>query len=411
MYFLAFLLLYYNRLLTIFFIVVKRNSVFKNLIWRKREEMKNETDRWRKWKSVFAIAFIAAVATAIYLTIDTYIMHHVILNEDPWIPVFTYLIMGGWTGTICFWVFNKIIKSFTAWGVINWSTVKDYKGFSIGCRKSQLFALTTGSLGAISTFFCLIGNKTLDASLVTAFNGVSIFYLAFIDSRRKKVNIKTLGIPLILIIVGSFAASVSGGFVFTLFGLAIMLLGRDTTYALDNTVQNVVVNRKEGDDPSAHRQSFGTRSLNRFLSYWQYGKDDSQIHLLNFNFWRFLWLSLSATIVIIGITAWNNTLPVLLGLIGQIWLKAIPWIFCSMLFVFISLTLTLKAYSMVSSTAKVQMIISLQIAVGIPIALVFDQVSRGSVGTIPSDPYIWLVRGLGIVLMTIATAYLVRKTE
>jgi len=193
-----------------------------------------------------------------------------------------------------------------------------------------------------------------------------------------------------------------------LFALAIMLIGRNIPDTIDQIIKQIATKkRQENDPPILYRNPIARR----FLGFWLYKEQETPPHLLNFNFWRFLWLSLSATIVIIGITAWNNTLPVLLGLIGQIWLKAIPWIFCSMLFVFISLTLTLKAYSMVSSTAKVQMIISLQIAVGIPIALVFDQVSRGSVGTIPSDPYIWLVRGLGIVLMTIATAYLVRKTE
>lgn len=311
-------------------------------------------------RATFWISVIAAVFGAFYLVNDTYIMHQVIVAEDAFTAVSAYLILGGWVGTLCFLVYNAFLGKWLD---------QDYPGFNFGTLKMQLLALISGVIAAGSTAFCLTGNQNLDPSLVTALSNLSILYLVFYDWIVEKITLSKIWLPVILVVGGSILASVTrltSGFEITVLGILILLIGRCGTDALEKIV------RQRG------------------------GKHTDAV---TFTFWRMFWLSVAGTLFVVTIAITRDTFHKLTNLLKTTWQPALPWILLTMLFVFFFSTLFQKAMK-IWSLSKISMVVSLQIVLGIPLTLIADRLWPGVFGDIPTDIYVWILRTIGVILLT-----------
>ena len=322
--------------------------------------MKKQTKEGGWSRATFWISVIAAVFGAFYLVNDTYIMHQVIVAEDVFTAVSAYLILGGWIGTFCFLVYNAFLGKWLD---------KDYPGFNFGTLKMQILALTSGAIAASSTAFCLAGNQGLDPSLVTALANLSILYLVLYDWVGKRISWAKIRLPMLLVVGGSILASVtrlSGGLEITLFGILVLFIGRCGTDALEKIV------RQRG------------------------GKHTDAV---TFTFWRMFWLSVTGTLFVVTIAVTRDTFGELTNLLNLVWRPALPWILFTMLLVFFFSTLLQKAMK-VWSLSKISMVVSLQIVLGIPLTLVADCLWPGIFGDIPTDIYVWILRVIGVILLT-----------
>ncbi len=322
------------------------------------------------WSRVaFLSSLAAALFGAFYLANDTFIMHRVIVYpDDPFTAISFYLITGGWIGAVCTLAYNRIFGK---------KIDKDYPGFNLGTLKMQLFAIVSGAIAAASTAFCLVGNQKLDPSLVIGLSTVPIFYLGFYDSWKGYIKLRSIILPGIFVIVGALLTSVenlSGEFKVTLIGILVLLIGRSGTDALEKVV------RQEG--------------------VW---KSDA----VTFNLWRFLWLSIIGTILVFVIARGRGKLGELIA-IRELFFPALPWILLTMFFVFFYNTLIQRAMK-TGAVSKISIVLSLQITLGIPIALIGNKVRPGIFGEIPSDPWVWIVRSVGIGLITSGIIFLRTK--
>jgi len=328
------------------------------------------TGKESDWSQVvFLISLAAAVFGAFYLVNDTFVMHQVIVHEDPFTAVSAYLIYGGWVGTLCFLIYSSFLGK--------WLDRK-YPGFNFGKWGMQGLALLSGAIAAGSTVFCLAGSQTLDPSLVTAFANLSILYLIFYDWTKDRVSLERIWLPTIFVVGGSILASVtrlSGGFEITLLGVLILLVGRCGTDALEK-----IVRQRGGRDVDA----------------------------VTFTFWRMFWLSLTGTGFVIMVSVVRGASDELLSLLRRIALPALPWVLLTMFFVFFFQTLFQRALK-TWALSKVSMVVSLQIALGLPLTLGIDRLWPGVFGNIPRDPMVWVLRFIGAGLMTLGAAFLWRE--
>ncbi len=331
---------------------------------------KNEDES--EWSgSVFLISIVAAIFGALYLANDTFIMHKVIRAKDPFTAVSAYLILGGWIGILCTLVYNALLGR---------RLDKNYPGFNLGTSKMQVLALVSGTIAAGSTTFALMGNQSLDPSLVIALSNLSILYLIFYDGIRGDISLRKLWLPMLLVIIGSILASVTrltGGLEITLLGILILLIGRCGTDALEKIV----------------RQRGGRRS-----------------DAITFTFWRFLWLTISGSIIVSAIALIRGTFDELTRLLITIWRPALPWILLTMFFVFFFNTLLQKAINR-ETVSKVSMVVNLQIVLGIPFTLAGNWLWPGVFGEIPSDSAIWIVRLVGAILIILGVVRLKDEKE
>jgi len=329
--------------------------------------VKREGTGWSR--KTFLISLTAAVFGALYLANDTFIMHRVIVYRDSFTAVSVYLVFGAWVGLICMLIYNSL---FGKW------IDNDYPGFNFGTRKMETFALISGAIAAGSTAFCLMGNQSLDPSLVTALSNLSIIYLVGYDSLRRNISFKNIVVPMSLVVLGSALASItkiSGGFEITLAGILILLIGRCGTDAVEKIV------RQQG--------------------VW---KSDA----ITFNFWRFLWLAVFGTIFSLLVAFARGSINELLTLFLQIWKSALPWILLTMFFVFFFSTLLQKAMK-TGAISKVTLVVNFQIALGIPLTLLLNQIAPGVFGNISQETAVWVVRSVGALMIVFGIYYLRNK--
>lgn len=327
-----------------------------------RTQVQSKDEKEYHWsRHCFYISILSAVFGAFYLANDTFIMHNVIVYPaDTFTAVAFYLITGGWIGFLCMLVYASTIGR----RLID----KNYTGLTFGTRKMQLLALVSGTISAGSTAFCLIGNQALDPSLVIALSAASVVYLAIYDFCKKRTDIKSIIVPILLVAVGSFFSSVtnlSGGFVITWFGILIMIVGRCGTDALENVVS------QEGGN---HTDS------------------------LNFVLWRFFWLALSGTVIMLLIAFARGKIDELIEM-RYVFIPALPWILLTMFLVFFSLSLRQKAMENNTAVSKINLVLNFKTALGIPIALCINAVYPGIFGNLPLDLYVWVIRALGVSLI------------
>lgn len=324
----------------------------------------------QKWLNDYFFASLgSAVSGALYSTNDCYIMHRKITHpNDDSIAVAFYLIVGAWIGVLMTLVLNnpfgQLIDgkySELAWG--NW--------------KIQKFAFVTGFLGALSTLLYLWGNQKFDASLVLGLSNVSIFGLAIYDCLTGNLTAKEIILPVLLMFAGSFLASIkqiTGGIKILSLGLIVLLLGRGTIDTLE----------------AIARQAGG-----------------SQIDAICFNFWRFFWLAVCGTIMMIAMVVLKGKMKELL-LMRKKFFPALLWIAITMFFVFFSNTLSQKAMQD-TALSKVFVVLSFKMALGIPFTLIINWWKPGVLGEVPKDKKTWIARSVGVAVICINTVLVAIK--
>lgn len=326
-------------------------------------------DGWSKL--IFLTALWSAIFGALYSTNDNFIMHHIIVcPNDSFTATAFYLIVGGWIGTLLTLVLNRFLGK---------SMDKSYTGFNFGSLKMQKFALLSGIFGAVSTLLYLWGSQKLDPSLVLGLSSASVIWLCLYDSLTKKIKVRSIIVPLTLVVVGSLIASttrLSGGFKITFLGIIILLVGRCGLDAADG-----IVRKLGGNDTDA----------------------------VIFNFWRFFWLSVSATILMIVVAFLRGTSDELWQM-KDIFLPTLPWILLTMFFVFLSNVLCQKAMQK-GVVSKVFLVTNSKIAIGVPIALLGDAIYPGVFGQLPTEPIVWIVRFAGVVLTAIGVMQLLKERD
>lgn len=318
---------------------------------------------------VLLLALGGALFNALYSSNDNFILHKKITHPtDSFTPIYFYMVIGSWVGTICLLIYNPLFGRFIE---------PNYNGFEFGSWQAQKNAIVSGSLGAVSTIFYLWGNKKLDPSLVLGLSSSTVLFLAVYDSIEERLSLQTIIIPALLLVIGAGLTSmkqIKGGVKFTFIGLFVLLVGRcsvDTAEAI-------------------FRQIGG-----------------NQMDAINFCFWRFVWQSLVLTLIVVAISSITGKIKIVLYHRKQL-KSAMLWIVITMFFVFLSNTLFQKAMQ-TGLISKTQLVMNFRIALGIPITLIANRVYPGIFGdNLPKQKSVWLIRFLGVLLIIVSIAFLIK---
>jgi|GEM_PF-6990627 len=333
-------------------------------------EKKDEVG-WSNKALLFSL--IAAFFGALYLANDTFVMHRLITHQDQFTAVSVYLVLGSWVIMASTLVYNVVFGRHLD---------KGYKGFSLGNKKMQFYSVLCGIIGAVSTIFCVMGNQQLDSSLVTSLSNVAILYVAFYDAASKRIMLKEILLPVILVIGGAFLASMtnfSGGFKISWLGIVILVVLRSSTNAAD------IVCRQKGVMES-----------------------DS----ITFNLWRSLWFVLSATIIILTTEILRGRFGDFCELITKTASSGTAWFFISLtgLLVFFCFVYMNKAMQF-GAASKVCIVTGAEIAFGIPVILIANLLWQGALGEIPNDTFVWICRVAGAVAIGYGIYRIKRKRK
>lgn len=321
-----------------------------------------ESGWWAKWfdKAEF-LALLAAVASALYMTNDNYVMKSVITGSDKTCAALVFLLLGSWAGVLISLVNNVIFGR---------RVDPDYPGMGVGSTKMQLMAIAAGLLGAVSTYCYLKASQDLDPSIVVALASLPMVYLVVYDAVRGNINWKQIWVPLIAAIVGGFLVSreslnLFGSLAFSGTALLLLIVGRSGSSALGKVAE------QEGS-----RSSDG----------------------VTFSFWRMFWFAIVATGLAIGYPATRGVFPTFGETLRGALPMSIPWVCLSLFFAYFGNTLenTAKRFGAVSVVA---MFVGLQTVLGVPLTLIVNGIRPGALGEIPSGVAIWIVRTVGALLL------------
>lgn len=325
-------------------------------------------------RGAISVALSAAFFTALNALIDNYIVHNVIISTDRITAASFYLIVGAWVYILCAVVCNKIFgKQIDA----------DYPGFTLGTKKMHVFTVISGTAGAISTFLYLLGSQKLDPSLVLILSCFAVIYVAVFDILKKNIKSRIIIIPACLIILGSGLASMPNIFSnievveVTVWGIIIFAGFCSVLNAFGDIV------RKKG-----------------------VGSADA----VTFSFWRFIWLSVIATILLIATALIRGKFYDLLEMQKALTLPAFGWISLTMVLANLYNVLSQKALKL-GAVSVVLLSINSKIAMGVLLTVLINFLSPGAFGDIPKEWFVWVARSVGAILTVVGVFNLKQKTE
>lgn len=303
-------------------------------------------------------SLVAAFFGSLYLANDTFVMHHLIKSEDQFTAVSVYLVLGSWVIMFSTLVYNAVLGR---------RLDKDYRGFSFGDKKMQFHSILCGVVGSVSTLFCVMGNQKLDSSLVTSLSNVAILYIAFYDTATKRISLREILFPILLVIVGTFLVSMDGKFKVSWIGILILVLLRSSTDATEKI--------------------FRQRGVR--------GSDS-----VTFNLWRSFWFTIASTVIMISIECMRGFAGQFFELFVVVGSSILAWIFMSLtgLCVFFCFVYVNKAIQ-IGAVSKVCVVTSAEIIFGIPVILVVNYFWPGSLGEIPASVSVWICRCVGAVVI------------
>ena len=335
---------------------------------------KSSTGRW--FKSAFALTIVSGFAFAATTATDNYVVKNkIVIEENPMLAVFTFLLLGAWIGLIVQYFSSNLLGT----GIDN-----DFKKIRIYPFKYQKEAAISGGLSAVATIFALWGGQIADPSVVIVLMNIVMVYLVFYDVIvAKTLLLKSIIIPALLIILGSILASMKDlSFSFEGFGLAlvVLLLGR----GLSSSASKVL------DQKGVRKENEGELIFDP----------------VNYAFLRFFWLAVFGTLLAFG---WSlithNTISLILAL--KIFFPiALPAIIFLMFFVTIA-NATEAAARKVAETSVVSLLVTFQVVVIIPITLIGDLVQKDIFGSLPTNPWVWGFRIAGMLLVIFGVRRLV----
>jgi len=319
------------------------------------------------WRSTFGMAVAAALFTAIYKVMDNYTVHNLITNADGLTAAFSYLVIGGWTGLILGVAFSMLFGK----RLID----PDFDKISIGSGKMQFQAAVTGIISAGSTLFLLWGNQYGDPSVMIALGSGMILYTALYDLLSKQAKLKTLALPLVLIICGSVLSAYSGEIRITAMGLLLVLVVSNGLAAISEIVEQGGARNSDG---------------------------------VNFFIWRFFWLASSGTVLAFLVSSLRGQTEALLQTVENS-LRYIPWIGLTMFFVFLGIGLKLTAKKN-DAVSVILMVLSGSVVLGYIFTIIIDWIAPGTFGVSQSGS-VWTIRAIGAAALILGIAKLRRSTQ
>lgn len=337
--------------------------------------MRNWRIDWR-WIAVFS-----AIAAAIYKANDVYITHNFFNDKDnATVVAFTYLIIGGWVGLICNFFYSIIFGK---------KIDQRFRKITWGSNRTQVFAFISGLFGAITTFFMLLGSSKYDPSVVIPLSSLTIVFLVFYDVSKKQITLEEILKPMIIIILGTIVISLYGldqSIVKISFeAIALLFVFKGVFDAVGNIFSKIGVGLRE---------------------------DSKSSDAVNFAFWRFLWLTVTGTILSVVALNLMGKFSLFLDLLTKQIGVAIYFIAITMFFVFFSNTLQMYAYSLrEGAVSKVTMLLNVQLILGVPLTLVVALFDPIAFGNLPSNLVSWVFKILGSVLIFWGVYLLAKKKD
>jgi len=319
------------------------------------------------WRTGFSLAFLAAVFTAVYKTMDNITVHNYIVAKDQLTQAFSYLVVGGWTGVVFGLMFSLLFgKRFID---------PDFNGLVFRNRDMHWQAMIAGVISAGSTLFLLWGNQLGDPSMLIALGSGVIVFTSLYDVMSKKAKASKLFYPAMLVVVGSALAAFGGSLKVTLTGVLYVVILSNGLAALSEVVEQKGVRASDG---------------------------------VNFFLWRFIWLASTGTVLAIVVSGLRGYSGMLLETVAS-GAKYIPFIALTMFFVFLGIGLKLVAKKS-KAVSEVLIVLSIQMILGYPITVIGNRFKPGLFGEVPSQLWIWGIRLVGAILI-IKAIQILRKQD
>lgn len=330
------------------------------------EEQPVSRPLWRKQRSVFTLALLATLFTAMYKVMDNINLKNFVVAEDALTAVLAYFVFAGWLGVICFLIFaltfgKKLVDPEFA--------RLSFRGES---KNMQLFAFLSGAIAAGGTLFNLWANKYIDPATAIALGSMIIVYTCFYDVLAKEVRLASIILPAVLVTIGGMLSSYSGPLQFSLAGLLLMGLLSNGLFAVSEVTEQKGVRQTDG---------------------------------VNFTFWRFFWLATIGTIIAIVVSLVRGNFSVLTSTISNA-SRYFPFFILTMLFVFLGIGLKLTAKKR-GAISVVLMVLTGQIVLGYLLTFIGNAIVPGLFGALPGVS-VWIVRSFGSILL-IGGIFILRK--
>lgn len=320
-----------------------------------------ESGWWSRWFSrATFLSLLSAIAVALYMTNDNYVMHNVIVGSSKNGALMVCLLIGSWLGVLLSIPNNALFGK---------KIEPRYPGMSFASKKTQLMAVGAGLAGFLSTAFYLKASQDLDSSIVVALAKISMVYLIAYDAFRGNIDWRRVWPPFLAVFAGSFLAGITeiefSIEAFSLGAFLLLVVGSSGATAVGEIFE------QEGA-----RDSDGVT-----LSFWRM-------------FWFAVWSALLAPIGAWILGCWDEFVSILTS---HFWV-AIPWLFLSLFIAYFGNNLrnTAKRYEAVSI---ISIVLSLSVVLGIPLALIVGHISPGALGELPNDTGVWITRGVGALLL------------
>ncbi len=313
---------------------------------------------WRGQSAAFGPLMLAVILTVLYKLGDGYVVGHLIHSDDKLISTLVYLTLGAATGL----VINYILCQ-TPLGRVVDKSFTSIRGMSTNAHRT---AIVAGVFSAIATGIYLWSLRTLDPSIVVPLTSLAVLYIAVVEAIRGKVKFSIVLPSIILVFAGVAVASFKETTDWAVSGEALLIV---------LLVYNVVSAVGELASKS--------------------GVDDSDA--VSYGFWRFFWLTVSAIVIAVGISA-------MLGKLGEytqlLWasLGAIPFIGLVMVVVFFANGWANRGLALSSATTK-NLALTTQVVLSVfataAVAIVWPEVFPSA----PATTLQWALRLFGATLL------------
>jgi len=319
---------------------------------------------WKKIRNSWAgLAILAALCNALFGVNDTYIMHQkIVYHDNSQLAIMVYLMYGSVVGLLMYLV---VI------GLLGKTIYPKFTGLKLADRRLHLYAFIAGLVSTVATAYNLLANQNCDPSLVVSLSNISVLYLVLYDTAiSHQERFRLIIAPALLVILGSFLASLVQvtswrTFQVSVIGLVALVVIKCGLSAGAKIFQKVGVTNA---DP------------------------------VNFAFWRFFYLAMGALVTVSLYALYMGQLRELLALFIQVALASLPWVAATMLLANLGNILELTAQKKVS-VSRVSMVLSGQVLFGVPLTLAATALWPGIFGELPIGWLVWLLRGIGAIMI------------
>ncbi len=309
----------------------------------------------------FWILFLAAILNLVVNLSDSFVTNHAIKSFDKLVGMLTYLVLGSLVGLTV----NFLLCQMPFFGVL---VDPNFKAVGMIPSSAMTYAVLSGIGGAISTAAYLWSyNQGVDPSLVIPLRSIVIFYVVIAESVSGSVNFFEMLPSVLLVVVGVFVGLFAGEPDKKKVWLAFFFI-----LVIYNSLK-----------------AFGD-----IVSVEAIKASDS----VTYNFYRFLWLTVSAWVLSFFIMWRQKKLKIFIGSILDN-LKYWWVIALIMIVVFFANGLAGRGTVMTNATV-LNIISSLPILLSV---LVSGFINRFWPGTFKSEPvtrerWVWRLVGAGLMM-------------